>query len=93
LRGVRIGYLRMMEGSVALLQELRFEIVNYFEHLVDTTIAHCEAMLNDRSLIKTYIEGPEEGLSKAGLVIRKKYRQLVLLLDEFKAIRKTHRAA
>jgi hypothetical protein len=82
-----------MEESVALLQELRFEIVNYFEQLVDTAILHCEAMLNDRYLVKTYVECPEEGLSKAGLVIRKKYGQLVLLLDEFKAIRKTRQAA
>jgi hypothetical protein len=92
LRGVRIGYLRMMEESVALLQELRFEIVNYFNQLVDTAILHCEAILNDRYLVKTYIACPEEGLSQAGLAIRKKYGQLVLLLDEFKAIRKTHRA-
>jgi hypothetical protein len=60
---------------------------------VDTTISHCEAMLNDRYLVKTYIACAEEGLSKTGLVIRKKYGQLVLLLDEFKAIRKTRRAA
>jgi hypothetical protein len=93
LRGARIGYLRMLEESVALLHELRFEIVNYFDHLVDTTISYCEAMLNDRYLMKTYIECPEEGLSKTGLVRRKKYGQLVLLLDEFKAIRKTRRAA
>jgi hypothetical protein len=93
LQGARIGYLRMLEESVGLLQELRFEIVNYFDQLVDTTILHCEAMLNDRYLVKTYMECPEEGLSRAGLVIRKKYGQLVQLLDEFKAIRKTHRAA
>jgi hypothetical protein len=83
----------MMEESVALLQELRFEIVSYFDHLVDTAILHCEAMLNDRYLLRTYIERPEEGLSKTGLAIRKKYGQLVHLLDEFKAIRKTHQAA
>ena len=93
LRGARIGYLRMMEESVALLQGLRFEIVNYFAQLVDAAIVHCEAMLNDRYLVKTYIACPEERLSKTGLAIRKKYGQLVLLLDEFKAIRKTHQAA
>ncbi|MCL1985120.1 MAG: hypothetical protein FWG59_01545 [Betaproteobacteria bacterium] len=92
LRGARIGYLRMLEESVALLQELRFEIVNYFSQLVDTAILHCEAMLNDRYLVKTYIECPDERLSKAGLAVRKKYGQLVLLLDEFKAIRKTRQA-
>jgi len=50
-------------------------------------------MLNDRYLVKTYIECHEEGLSQAGLVIRKKYGQLVQLSDELKAIRKTRRAA
>jgi hypothetical protein len=92
LRGDRIGYLRMMEESVRILLELRFEIVNYFDQIVDTTIVHCEAMLHDRYLVRTYIERPEEGLSRAGLVVRKKYGQLVQLLDEFKAIRKTRRA-
>jgi hypothetical protein len=91
LRGDRIGYLRMLEESVTLLHELRFEIVNYFEQIVDTTIVYCEAMLSDRYLVKTYIERPEEGLSRAGLAVRKKYGQLVQLLDEFKAIRKTRR--
>jgi len=93
LRGARISYLRMMEECVALLQELRFEIVNYFSQLVDAVILHCEAMLNDRYLIKTYIACPEEKLSKTGLTIRKKYGQLVHLLDEFKAIQKIHRTA
>jgi len=93
LRGARIGYRRMMEESVVLLQELRFDIVNYFRQLVDTAILHCEAMLNDRYLVKTYIECREEGLSQAGLVIRKKYGQLVQLSDELKAIRKTRQAA
>ena len=93
LRGARISYRRMMEESVVLLQELRFDIVNYFRQLVDGAILHCEAMLNDRYLVKTYIECHEEGLSQAGLVIRKKYGQLVQLSDELKAIRKTRRAA
>jgi hypothetical protein len=91
LRGERIGYLRMLEESVRLLLELRSEIVNYFAPIVDTTILHCEAMLNDGYLVKTYIERPEEKLSKSGLAARKKYGQLVQLMDEFKAIRKTHR--
>ena len=92
LRGERIGYLRMLEESVSLLQELRFETVNYFDQIVDTALFHCEAMLNDRYLVKSYIERPEEGLSRAGLAIRKQYGRLVQVLDEFKAIRKIHRA-
>jgi hypothetical protein len=93
LRGVRIGYLRMLEESVLLLQELRSEIVNYFDQLVDAAIVYCEAMLNDRYLVKTYIACPEETLSRAGLAVRKKYGQLVQLVYEFRAIRKTHQAA
>jgi hypothetical protein len=92
LRGVRIGYRRMMTESVALLQELRFEIVDYFEPLVESVIMNCEAVLNSRYLRKTYVEIPEERLSAAGLSIRKKYGQLVQLLDEFKAVRKMRRA-
>ncbi len=93
VRGARIGYQRMMAESVALLQELRFEIVNYFEQLVETVILHCEAMLNDRYLKKTYLDVPEEHLSPSGLSIRRKYGQLVQLLDEFKAVRKARKSA
>lgn len=91
VRGARIGYQQTMTESVALLQELRFEIVNYFEQLVEAIIVNCEAILNDRYLKKTYLEVPEERLSGAGAAIRKKYGQLVQLLDEFKAVRKAKR--
>ena len=92
VRGTRISYHRMMVECVALLQELRFELANYFAPLVDTIIAHCEKILNDRYLIKNYMETSEDELSKSGQVIRKKYGQLVLLRDEFRAIRKSRRA-
>ena len=86
LQGRRINYRRMMTECVALLQELRFESVHYFEPLIETIIVHVEAVLNNRYL-KVYLEPPEDRLSEAGVVIRKKYGQLVLLLDEFKAMR------
>lgn len=92
-KGERLNYDRMLTEAVALLHEYKFEVVRYFDELVLSVIHHGEAMLNDRYLRKTYIERPENELTKQGLEVRRKYGKLVLLLDEFRAIRKSHQAA
>ncbi len=91
-KGERLGYERMLVEAVALLHGYKFEVVLYFEGLVQSAIHHVEAMLNDRYLRKNYIERPEGELTKNGQEIRRKYGKLVLLLDEFKAIQKSHQA-
>ncbi|GFM35505.1 hypothetical protein [Desulfovibrio psychrotolerans] len=88
-RGTRIGYGEMLTESVALLHGLKFEIVSYFEDLVNSVIALVEAILNDRYLRRNYIECREDELTPYGADIRKNYGKLVSLLDEFKAIRKS----
>ncbi len=87
-KGVRISYGQMLEESVRLLHSLKFEIVDYFDSLVGTVIAIGESMLNDRYLIRKYIEKGDDGLTQKGLEIKRNYGKLVALLDDFKAIRR-----
>lgn len=88
LKGERIGYRQMLRAALDLLNELKFEIVNFFPELVDDIVENVEKILSDRYLCRTYIDVPEESLTKAGLEIRKNYGRLVSLQDGFKAVRK-----
>ncbi|MDR3176072.1 MAG: hypothetical protein LBU06_06025 [Desulfovibrio sp.] len=88
VRGRRIGYAEMLAAAVSLLHALKFEIVDYFDALVATVIAIGESILNDRYLVRVYIERNESGLTRNGLEIRRNYGKLVALIDEFKSIRK-----
>ena len=90
-RGERISYHKMLAESVALLHELKFEIVSYFAQLVETAIAIGESMLNNRYLARTYLEKPEDALTPAGIELKKNYGRLVTLIDELKAIRKSRK--
>jgi hypothetical protein len=88
-KGERIGYSRMLEESVSILHGLKFEIVDYFDSLVDTAIIIGDSMLHDRYLVRNYIEKADDDLTQNGLEIKRNYGKLVALLDEFKAIRKS----
>ncbi len=70
------------------LHDLKFEIVSYFDPLVASIISISEPILNDRYLLTNYLEKKDDALIKRGLEIKKNYRKLVSLVDEFKAIRK-----
>ena len=87
-KGARITYRQMMREAVDLLNELKFEIVNFFPALVDDIIGCVEKILRDRYLQRNYLDVPESSLTKAGLEIRKNYGRLVSLQDGFKAVRK-----
>ncbi|MDR3358282.1 MAG: hypothetical protein LBN96_05435 [Desulfovibrio sp.] len=87
-RGAPITYRRMMNETVKLLNELKFEIVNFFPALVDAVIICLETILHDRYIQRTYLEKPEASLSRAGREIRRNYGKLVSLHDSFKAVRK-----
>lgn len=88
-RGARIGYNQMLDESVRLLHSLKFEIVDYFDSLVGTVLAIGESILNDRYLIRNYIEKTDDELTQNGLEIKRNYGRLVALLDDFRAIRKS----
>ena len=92
-KGERLTYDGMLQAAIDVLQDLKFEISVYFDELVTTAIHHTEAMLNERYLRKTYIEKPEQELTRAGQELRRKYGWLVVLLDEFRSIRKSHQGS
>ncbi|MCC8194909.1 MAG: hypothetical protein LIP28_09725 [Deltaproteobacteria bacterium] len=85
----RLSYHAMLLSVVGELHDLKFEIVSYFDPLVANIIAIGESILNDRYLLVNYIEKKDESLTARGMEIKKNYRKLVSLVDEFKAIRKT----
>ena len=87
-KGVHITYRQMFSEALGLLNELKFEVVNFFPALVDGIIDCVEKILRDRYLQRQYIEPPEDSLTPAGIEIRKNYGRLVSLQDGFKAVRK-----
>ncbi|MFO7728659.1 MAG: hypothetical protein R6X11_10060 [Desulfonatronovibrio sp.] len=87
--GKKINYLHMLEHVNALLGELRFELVDYFDDIVARIIYMVEKISNDRYLISTYIKNKKpEDLTAYGQKIRKHYGRMVSCLDELKSIRK-----
>lgn len=87
----KLSYQTMLVSVVKEMHELKFEVVSYFDQLVANIISIGESILNDRYLLGHYVEKKEDLLTKRGLEIRKNYRKLVNLVDEFKAIRKTRK--
>lgn len=87
--GRRIGYREMSRECVNLLNDLRFEIVNFFPDLVDSIVKCVEIILHDRYLQRVYVQPPEHSLSRGGLEVRKNYGRIVALLDAIKAVRKS----
>ena len=60
----------------------------YFDSLVQHVIIFGGHMLNDSYVIKSYIEVPEDALTPYGQEVRRNYKKLVALIDEFTAIRR-----
>ncbi|WP_231702097.1 hypothetical protein [Desulfoplanes formicivorans] len=89
VQGRRISYKEMLEEMINTMADLKFEIVQYFDHLVVKAIAIGETTINDRYLHAKYLKPKEETLSSYGMTIRKLYGRLVSQIDELKAIRKT----
>jgi hypothetical protein len=87
-KGEHIGYHTMLLETVSLLRSLKFEIVIFFDSLVNTIIAIGESMLNDRYLIRSYVEKADDDLTRNGLEIKRNYGKLVSIIDDFKSIRK-----
>ena len=92
-RGERLTYNRMLTEAVSLLRDLKFELGNYFEPLMQSVLHNIEVMLDDKYLLRRYINCPDSQLTKNGAEIRKNYRRLVSLRDEFEAVRKSRQKA
>ena len=73
-----------------ITKELRFESVHYFETIIESTLYEIERILNNRYLLKNYIEKSEGQLTARGLEIKKNYRKLVAIRDEILGIQKSH---
>ncbi len=87
-KGKKIGYRQMCRETVTLLNELQFDIVNFFPDLVDAAINSGKIIVEDPYLLRTYINCPEKELSPAGVEIKKNYGRIIALLDAIKAVRK-----
>ncbi|WP_432736287.1 hypothetical protein [Maridesulfovibrio sp. FT414] len=88
-RGKTISYLEMLQIMTGIMNDLKFEIVNYFDKLVETTLKIGDRVLNDSYLRRNYIIKHDDELTDYGLKIKKLYGRLVVILDEFRSIRKS----
>lgn len=91
-KGERIPYRQMLLEAVSLLQVLKFEVVSYFEPLVDRVIQIGEKILNDKYLLRTYIMKQDSKATPNRIEVRKNYGKLVALIDDFKAIRRSRKS-
>jgi hypothetical protein len=87
-KGEKLTYQQMLFTFTDILGNLKYEIVNYFDSLVERVINIGEAILADHYLLAKYVHQKDEKLSPYGLSVKKNYGRLVMLLDEFKQIRK-----
>lgn len=92
-RGSRVSYLEMLKLMTQIMNDLKFEIVNYFDRLVATALNIGDKVLNDSYMRKKYISKADDELTPYGLEIKKYYGRLVVLLDEFRSIRKSRKPA
>ncbi|WP_207263553.1 hypothetical protein [Desulfovibrio sp. Huiquan2017] len=88
-KGEAISYKRMLELMTEILNDLKFEIVNYFDRLVIKILIIGNDVVSDSYLLRKYVRQDDKDLSPYGRDIKKLYQQLVMLLDEFRSIRKS----
>lgn len=88
-KGYRLTYNQMLVEAVELLRDLKFELGNYFDPLVQSVLHCIESILDNRYLLRRYIHSLDDKLTRNGTEIRKNYRRLVSLRDEFESVRKS----
>jgi hypothetical protein len=92
-KGSKVSYLEMLKLMTRIMNDLKFEIVNYFDRLVATALNIGDKVLNDSYVRRNYISKADDELTPYGLEIKKYYGRLVVLLDEFRSIRKSRKPA
>lgn len=90
-KGQRIGYLEMLSQIAEILNDLKFEIVKYFDRPVVSALEIGKRVLNNKYLRRTYVQKRDDELTRNGREIKKLYGRVVTLLDEIAAIRKSRR--
>jgi hypothetical protein len=87
--GRKINYLTMLGHINKILNDLKFELVNYFDEIVARTIYMVERISSDKYLVSRYIQcESDKNLTPYGQEVRKLYGRMVSLLDELRSIRK-----
>lgn len=87
-KGKKLSYLSMLGSFTEIVSDLKFEMVNYFDELVERVIKMTETILQDRYLHKNFVGRKDEELSEYGRALKKMYGRLVSLFDEFTRIRR-----
>ncbi len=85
-KGKRISYLQMLQAMTEIMNELKFDLVSYFDHLVEHALQTCNQVLGNRYLKRHYLEPPVDRLTDYGREVRKIYGHLVKVCDEVRAI-------
>jgi len=88
-KGEPISYMTMLERITEILNELKFEIVNYYDKLVVKVLIIGNDVISDPYLHRKYVNVDESTLSPYGKKIHNMYQQLAQLLEEFRSIRKS----
>jgi hypothetical protein len=88
-KGKRGSHLEMLRDAAEVMHELKFETVHYIDELVSHVIHLGERVLNDNYLRTSYLSKKDSELTAYGHDVKRLYRKIVSLVDEFKAIRKS----
>lgn len=88
-KGRRIGYLEMLTQMTEILNDLKFEIVKYFDKPVVAALAIGKRVLDDSYLRRKYAAHRDDDLTHEGREIKRLYGRVVALVDEITAIRKS----
>ena len=86
----QLSYEQMLVEAVAIAKEQRFESIHYFDTIAESTLYEINKILNNRYLLKHYIEKPDSQLTAKGLEIKKNYSKLITVKDEIAGIQKSH---
>ncbi len=92
LPGIRTSYRQMTVEAVEITSNLQFELVDFFPDLVQSIIKCIETILQDRYLVRTYIDTPDKKLTRQGQEIRRNYGRLVSMLDQIRSVARVHEA-
>jgi signal transduction histidine kinase len=85
-----LNYEQMITEALNIAKELRLESIHYFETIIESTLYEIDRILNNRYLLRNYIEKSENQLTARGLEIKKNYGKLIAVRDEIVSIQKSH---
>ncbi|MES9995173.1 hypothetical protein [Desulfovibrio aminophilus] len=92
-KGKAVSYRDALRLMCDILGQLKFELVNYFDELVEKALAIGTDVLNDAYLHRNYVEKKDDALTDYGREVKKLYGRLVGLRDEIRSIRKARQGS